>query len=200
MGIKLLEIKDEFKKIETVNIKIAGIIFFSILTAIGAHIYIVLPWTPVPLTLQTFFVLSSGVVLGSSAGFLSQLLYILLGIVGMPVYSSGQSGIIWLSGITGGYILGFMFAGWIAGKITEVTKNNLVIVGGLIVADLTLLSCGTLWLKLVTGWNLHICIIRGFIPFLIGDLIKILLLSIFFVYYKDYKKRDLSSVGRAAGS
>jgi biotin transport system substrate-specific component len=91
----------------------------SILIAISAQIAIPLPFTPVPLTLQTLVVLAAGVVLGSSRGALAITLYLLEGCAGLPVFSGAASGITHLLGPTGGYLIGFLPAAWLTGFLAE---------------------------------------------------------------------------------
>ena len=94
-----------------------GLFCFIILTALGAYVRIPLPFTPVPITLQTFFVLLSGAVLGRKWGSASQMGYLLLGIVGLPVFAGAGAGFAYLFGPTGGYIIGFIVASWLVGRI-----------------------------------------------------------------------------------
>jgi biotin transport system substrate-specific component len=104
-------------------------IVFAAVMALSANIFIYLPGTPVPITLQTITVLLSGLFLGSRFAMLSQLEYVLLGIIGLPVFAGFKNGIFSLFGPTGGYILGFIFAAYICGYIFEnfgrVIKNKI---------------------------------------------------------------------------
>lgn len=90
---------------------------FAAFTAAGA--YVVLPLGPVPLTLQSLFVLLAGVFLGSKWGAASMGVYLLLGSAGFPVFSMGRSGVAILIGPTGGFLIGFPLAAWIVGRMTE---------------------------------------------------------------------------------
>lgn len=90
---------------------------FSILTAAGAQIAI--PTFPVPVTLQTFFVLLSGAFLGSKKGFTSQLAYLIAGSTGLPLFANGAGGILHLFGPTGGYLLGFPLGAFIVGYLVH---------------------------------------------------------------------------------
>ena len=94
-----------------------GVFIFVILTSLGAFVRIPLWFTPVPLTLQTFFVLLSGAILGANLGALSQIVYIILGASGISIFANAGSGLIYLSGPTGGYILGFVFASFLIGRL-----------------------------------------------------------------------------------
>lgn len=103
------------------NIILVGL--FAALTAIGAYITIPLPI--VPITMQIFFSLISGIILGSRLGMLSQMIYVIIGLIGMPVFSGGAGGIHYVFSPTFGYLVGFIFAGYIGGKIMELRgKSN----------------------------------------------------------------------------
>lgn len=95
---------------------------FAMLMAISANAFVYLPFTPVPITMQVLTVLLSAIALGSRLAFLSQLQYVLAGLLGAPVFAGFKSGPSALMGPTGGYIMGFLAAAFIAGYIYE---NNL---------------------------------------------------------------------------
>src|SRR5574341_1526984 len=95
-----------------------GVVAFVIMTALGAHVRIPLPFMPVPITLQTFFVHLAGATLGPALGPVSQALYVLAGAAGLPVFAGGTGGLAYLvKGATTGYLLGFVVAtalvGWL---------------------------------------------------------------------------------------
>lgn len=92
---------------------------FAILMAVSANSYIYLPFTPVPITIQVLTVLLSGLFLGSRWAFTSQVIYVLMGLMGLPVFAGFKNGVIALAGPTGGYIIGFMAAAFTAGYIYE---------------------------------------------------------------------------------
>jgi len=153
--------------------RMLGVAVFVILTSLGALVRIPLPFTPVPLTLQTFFVLLSGAFLGAGLGLLSQLSYLLIGVVGVPLFSGAGSGILYLGGPTAGYIVGFILASFLIGRLIASAKDNfLPVFGWLILGDLVLLSCGSIWLKFLLGYSLSKALLLGFLPFLPGDLLK----------------------------
>jgi len=160
--------------VNKVAARIIGVITFVVLTSLGAFVRIPLPFTPVPITLQTFFVLLSGLFLGS-LGAISQVIYVLLGIAGFPIFSGAGSGLIYLSGPTAGYIFGFIFATLFLGRFIKLAKVNLLSIFGILcLADLIILFCGTLWLKLIFGLSFKKLLFIGLIPFLPGDLLKAL--------------------------
>src|SRR5437867_606745 len=91
----------------------------SVVTALAAQVAISLPWTPVPITGQTFAVLLTGAVLGARRGFLAQALYLLEGALGLPVFAGGAAGLAKLLGPTGGYLVAFPFAAALVGALCE---------------------------------------------------------------------------------
>ena len=146
---------------------------FALLTAIGAFVRVYTPFTPVPFTLQTAFVLSSGIYLGRKWGIVSMSMYVLLGILGLPIFAGGH-GLHYLSGYTGGYLLGFIGAPYITSRISENMNRT---TSGCYIASLAgtffILLGGTLWIYILTGDFLK-AIFIGFLPFVIWDSLKAL--------------------------
>lgn len=138
------------------------------LIALGAWISI--PFVPVPLTLQTFFVLLGGLLLGRW-GFLPPLSYLVLGALGLPVFHNGLAGIGVLLGPTGGFIAGFVAAGLCTGLAYE-QPTRIVRVSGLLLATLLIHAFGVGWLVLSTGMSLEAALAVGSLPFLPGDAVK----------------------------
>lgn len=149
------------------------VLAFTVLTALCAHARFYLPFTPVPITLQSFAVILAGAFLGSQKGFASQALLIAAGAVGLNVFSAG-AGIAVILGPTGGYLLGFMLAAFVAGKMAErkTLKGFWETSALLFVASLFILIPGVIWLKVLTGSSWISAIQMGFIPFIIGDIVK----------------------------
>lgn len=153
--------------------RLIGVAVFVILMSLSAFIRIPLPFTPVPLTLQTFVVLLSAAMLGAKLGVAAQLSYIFLGVLGLPVFSGAGSGLFYLLGPTGGYLFGFILATGFIAKFIKLNNNNLsVIFCILFFGNLIILSCGLLWLKVVFGYGLDKLLVISFLPFIPGDLIK----------------------------
>jgi len=170
-------LKKELTLSKTIR-RLLGVATFIILTSLGAFVRLPLPFTPVPVTLQTFFVLLSGVCLGSWLGLFSQFGYILLGATGLAVFTGGGSGLFYAFGPTGGYLFGFLLASFIAGELTRYGKNNFLLVFiKLCIAEFVLLSCGVIWLKVLLGYPLTKIIYIGFLPFMFGDFFKIMAAS-----------------------
>jgi len=163
--------------------KALSLIVFVILTGLGAFVRIPLPFTPVPITLQTFFVLLSGALLGARLGSLAQLSYLSLGILGLPIFTSAGSGLLYATGPTGGYLFGFLLAAFFAGKVLADNKRSFIFVFfTLCLADFILLTCGIIWLRFLFGYPFNKLFYLGFLPFISGDLIKAFLAAI--VYSK----------------
>src|ERR687885_66593 len=97
----------------------ALVVAAAALTALCAQISFYLPGNPVPVTLQTFAVLLSGAALGANRGAAALGLYVLLGVVGLPVYADGKHGMDIITGVTGGYLVGFLIAGYVVGRLAE---------------------------------------------------------------------------------
>jgi biotin transport system substrate-specific component len=150
---------------------ILTIALFTTLTALGAFVRIPLPFTPVPVTLQVFFVLLSAVMLGRKAA-ISQALYLGLGAMGLPIFTGAGAGFAHLFGPTGGYLLGFVAAAFAIGMITEKNKNAAVMTLALLLGIVIIYACGTLQLALL----LHVAPLRalqlGALPFIMGDALK----------------------------
>ncbi len=141
---------------------------FAALTALGSLIIIPLPFSPVPITLQSLFVLLSGNFLGKKWGFMSQIIYIFIGVIGLPVFAGGTGGIGILFGPTSGFILSFPLASYISGiKINKYLAFTL--------ATISIYIFGISGLILITKMGLSTAITSGVTPFLIGDIFKIFL-------------------------
>ncbi len=146
---------------------------FAGLTALGAYIFIPLPFTPVPITLQTFFVCLAGDILDANLAALSQIVYILVGVSGLPVFAGGAGSISVLIGPTGGYLIGFIAAAFIIGKLIKLKQDpNIVwVVFSNFIGVIVIYGFGVLQLSIWFG-NLKKAVFLGVFPFLIGDLIK----------------------------
>lgn len=150
------------------------VIGFALLTAAAAQVRIPLPFTPVPITGQTFAVLLAGASLGSVAGSASQLVYVLLGAVGLPFYAGGDSGWEVVQGTTGGYLIGFVVAAWIVGALAERDQDRTVssAVPAFLTGSVVVYLFGVPWLAHVLGIGWVEAAGLGAVPFVIGDLVK----------------------------
>lgn len=146
---------------------------FGALTAIGS--LIVIPLQPLPITLQTLFTGLAGVLLGGYTGALSQVVYVLLGVIGLPVFAGGKAGLGTLMGPSGGYLIGFIVAAYVIGKLVEARKEpGLVWIGlSLVVGNLVIYTLGVAQLSIVAHLSITKALLVGVVPFLIGDLLKL---------------------------
>jgi biotin transport system substrate-specific component len=153
---------------------VIGVVAFAIMTALGAHVRIPLPWTPVPITLQTFFVSLAGATLGPAFGPASQVVYLLLGVAGLPVFAGGGSGVGYLAGPTSGYLVGFIAASALVGWLIRRQEDPGAawILCSMAAGSLTIYACGVLWLAWSLRLSLAGAIAKGFLPFLVGDVVK----------------------------
>ena len=159
-------------------IKYILIIFLSsIALTISAKIKI--PFYPVPMTMQTFMVLFLGIFLGYKIGLLAVCLYLLEGIIGLPVFSNSPErgvGIVYFTGPTMGYLIGFISACFLA-SFVKVKDNYLIIFLKLIFSVSTIYILGILWLGTIIGWDKPI-IELGVAPFLLAEIFKISILTL----------------------
>ena len=139
---------------------------------LGAQLSLVLPHSPIPQTAQTLAVLLVAVLLGPARGVSAVALYILLGILGLPVFASGGSGFERLLGPTGGFLVGFLLAAWLAGSWSEAgwTRRLPRSLLGMLLAHATILLTGGLWLARSIGWAAAVG--KGIQPFLVAALMK----------------------------
>lgn len=143
-------------------------------TALAAQVAIPLPFTPVPLTLQTFAVLAGAAALGAERAVLAQVLYIALAVAGAPVLAGGASGREVVVGATGGYLIGFVLASYVVGRISSkgASTKSATTALAFVLGSLVIYTLGAPWLAYTTGNTITWAIINGVVPFLVGDLIK----------------------------
>jgi len=162
---------------------------FSVLTAIGAFVF--LPLFPVPVTLQTLFTYLSGAALGPWLGALSQVIYILLGGIGLPIFAGGKAGFGVLIGPTGGYLLGFIVSSFLIGKISDLqTRPNYArIIGSLLLGTAVIYLCGILQLSQWMNGDFQRALLVGVLPFIPGDAIKIAIATVVAARLRDILPR-----------
>lgn len=144
------------------------------LTAVAAQWRIQLPFTPVPITGQTFAVLLTGAALGWKLGAAGQMLYVAVGALGAPVFTEASGGIAVLMGATGGYLIGFIFAagliGWMAERRQDRTFATMFT--AFILGSAVIYLFGVVGLVLSAELSVTGAVEAGVVPFLLGDLIK----------------------------
>ena len=145
--------------------------------ALAAQVSIPLPFTPVPITGQTFAVLLVGASLGSLLGFASLSLYLVVGILGAPVYSDGASGWEVVRGATGGYLVGFLLAAAAAGALAERRWDRRLgsAVAAMLTGNVVVYLVGLPWLAVKIDGDLETTLEQGLYPFVVGDLVKLYL-------------------------
>src|SRR5882724_5992102 len=148
---------------------------FSLLTALAAQI--VIPIGPVPITAQTFAVLLTGALLGSRLGAMAMIIYMLEGASGLPFFYGGHGGITHLLGSTGGYLVAFPAAAFVTGAFAENgwDKRFLTAVAAMAAGSAIIIVAGWAWFTFVTHTAPGVAFKLTVAPFLIGDVIKILL-------------------------
>jgi biotin transport system substrate-specific component len=152
----------------------------SFVTAIAAQIAIPVPWSPVPITGQTFAVLLSGMVLGARRAFLAQALYLVEGAAGLPVFAGGAAGLARFAGPTGGYLIAFPIAAFVTGILAErgwdrrfATTFAALLLGSMVIFALGLAGLS----RFVPPGQL---LLAGLLPFIPGDILKSALAALVF--------------------
>jgi len=165
-----------------------GVFGFILATAAGAFIRIPLPFTPVPLTLQTFFVLLSGAILGRRLGILSQAGYVIVGLIGLPIFAGAHAGGAYFLGPTGGYLVGFAAASYVVGRILKGRRpaNLLKITFAMAAGSAVIYLFGAAWLAYILKISFEKAMLLGVLPFLPGDIVKA---AVAVALYKPIEKR-----------
>ena len=178
--------KNVFERIQDASTatKVLMSLMMACFTGIMAQIIIPLPWTPVPITAQTFAVLCSGLFLGKKYGCLSQILYIVLGVAFIPWFGGMTGGLDIFLGSTFGFFIGFVIASYFIGLITEkyakarnFTKMAIVIgIANFALIYIPGLAGLALWFNLTQGATIGVVdlLMMGLVPFVLGDIVKIL--------------------------
>lgn len=172
--------------------RILALFFAVIFLSLGAFVRVPLFFTPVPLTLQTFFVLLFAGLLGGRMSTTALLSYLFLGAAGLPVFSQAASGLSYFLSPTAGYLCGFLLASIFIAKFIKYTKDNFLRVILLFsIADVIILFSGAIWLKIVLQVSLFNAFIMGFFPFVAGDILKILTAALLYLKLKPRSREIL---------
>jgi len=162
----------------------------NILLVLCAHIVIPLPWTPVPITGQTFGVLLVAVLLGARRGAITLILYLLEGAAGLPVFQPlGLPGLARFAGPTAGFLFSYPAAAFVTGwlversaKIVDSSREGdsrpagLSLIGALVSGETIIFACGCAWLALFLGVGWSAALLQGALPFLPGEILKMVLI------------------------
>jgi len=165
-------------------IRLGAVLFVTALTAASAQISVPLPFTQVPFTFQPMVVLLGGLALGSRLGFASQMLYLLAGIAGLPVFAASVTlppGALRLLGPTGGYLMSYPIAAFLTGYLAErgFDRRYLTSVLAMLAGLVVVYACGAAWLGLFARSGasgpigLQAALVAGVYPFVVADLIKL---------------------------
>jgi biotin transport system substrate-specific component len=152
------------------------VVGFSLLTALAAQVVVPLPWTPVPLTGQTFAVLLTGALLGPRLGAMAMLAYLAEGAAGLPFFRGGAGGAAHLAGPTAGYLFAFPAAAYVTGYLAERgwDRRFFTAAAAMALGSVVILACGWAWLTLFYRGAAE-AFAAGVLPFLAGDVVKIAL-------------------------
>ncbi|MFA5566536.1 MAG: biotin transporter BioY [Acidimicrobiia bacterium] len=159
-------------KVRTVALVVAA----AALTALAAQISVPIPGTPVPVTLQTFTVVLVGAGLGWKSGLASQLLYVMVGAMGAPIYAGGEGGWTATTSHTAGYLVGFVVAATVAGALAERGQDRRILtaIPAMAIASVIIWAFGATWLAYSLSISPAAAISAGVTPFILGDAIKML--------------------------
>ena len=140
---------------------------------VSSYINIPLPFSPVPITAQLLVVFMIALLLRPKCAVITVLVWLLLGVIGLPVFAGGNGGIGALAGPTGGYIVGYLLAGWIVSAVcVQVTKEYQKAIAMILIGLPIVYLAGTFWLKAVTGISWQAVLVTGVLAYVPGDIAK----------------------------
>ena len=157
------------------GLTIRGMIYASVFGAVtAAGAYIMIPLPPVPITLQTLFLYLAAALLGGRLGALSQVVYLLIGMIGLPVFAGGKAGMGVLIGPTGGYLIGFVIGAYVIGGLVKLRSEPgpVWLAGAMVAGTAVIYLLGVIQLMLVAKFSMNQALTVGVLPFLIGDGLK----------------------------
>jgi biotin transport system substrate-specific component len=166
---------------DSVVFRASAVLFVTVLTALAAQVSVPLPFTPVPFTLQPMVVLLGGAALGSRLGVASQVLYLLAGLAGLPVFAASSvlpQGPLRLLGPTGGYLMAYPFAAFVTGWLAErgFDRRYITSVAAMAAGLALIFTGGVLWLAFFAApaaAGLRGALNTGLIPFIPADIFKL---------------------------
>jgi biotin transport system substrate-specific component len=169
---------EQLIKSKPLTASIAIVLSGSIFLALLARLSIPVPFSPVPITGQTFGILFLGTVLGSRLGVLSVIAYISEGLVGLPIFAGGAAGFLYLLGPTGGYLIGFIPAVYLVGYLAEKGWTNKFTTTfiTMIIGTVNIFVFGIIWLAVTAGFETALKI--GLYPYISGAAVKIIFVTV----------------------
>jgi biotin transport system substrate-specific component len=176
-------------KAEKTIIKAFASALFAFATILAAEIHVPLPFTPIPMTLQTFIVPLAGGFLGAFWGTASMVIYLVLGLAGLNVFAAAPGGWNFLVAPSAGYVIGFIFASFVMGTLQDRNVRNITIFVGLIVAHLIILAFGMAGLMINLRIGVQEALTKGVSPFLFGDLFKLMASFAMLASYNRVRQR-----------
>lgn len=165
--------KESATELNTKTIAIIGVM--TAVICIMGPLALTLPVSPVPISLGTLAIYFTPYVLGMKRGMISCCVYLLIGLVGLPVFTGFSSGPAKLLGPTGGYLIGYIFMALICGFVIDRTNKIPVCFFGMLLATAVLYLFGTVWLAYQASMTFREALMAGVIPFIPGDLAKIVI-------------------------
>ena len=151
-----------------------------------------IPVASVPISASTFVISLAAVLLGSKYSMICVCLYLLIGMVGVPVFAGWRSGISVILGPTGGYLIGYLFIALFTGIFMKYGKEKLVmIIIGMVLGTVSCYVIGTAWLAYELSLDLRAALMAGVIPFIPGDIIKIVVCAVISIPIKKQLKRSM---------
>ena len=158
------------------------IVVGAVFIFLTAQLRVFLPDNPVPITGQTFGVLLVGGALGFRRGIVSVALYVLLGVLGLPFFAGGASGLDIMLGVRGGYLIGFIVAGAIVGRLAELGWDRHIAgaIGAMVIGNALIYVVALPWAAAVTGGDAQTVISKYLNPFIVGDALKLVAAAILF--------------------
>src|SRR5262245_9151755 len=175
----------------SIGLKVGGVALFVALTVAAARVKVPLPFTPVPMTLQPMAVLLAGAILGPWLGAISQLTYIALGLSGVPVFAGlPGAGPAVIVGPTGGYLASYPFVAFVVGKLIRRAKGPISTTLSLLVGLSIIYNFGVAHLALFLNRSVSDAISLGVAPFLVADLIKVVVASALVTGWRSVTRRS----------
>lgn len=168
--------------VDNQKIRTKQMVLIALMTAVTCvlgPLSIPLPFSPIPISLTNFAIFLAIFVLGMKSGTISFIIYLLLGAIGVPVFSSFRGGLQVLAGSTGGYLIGFIFLALIMGFALDHFNRKLVpTIIGMIIGMAVCYAFGTVWLAKLLSLSFKEGLMMGVIPYLAGDAAKIIIAAI----------------------